>query len=127
MTRTRKIISLTDHLPKSPTGAEEALRSAKVAEVREWIVAGCLAAGQKAYEQLAEQHGAIFQYQEEAFMAVAQHLDDRLRALEVAAGIPSPALTSIRDALDAILPPQEANPDEPSEPEPEPPTPRIVP
>lgn len=75
-----------------------------------WISNGVLAGTKKMYNemgpaiynQLANEHGRVFDVQEKAFMALAEHLHARLCVLEAAAGIASPELEQLRALVDAI-------------------------
>ncbi|MDB4876445.1 MAG: hypothetical protein JWM41_2891 [Gemmatimonadetes bacterium] len=92
------------HTPKSRRNQEAAenSRSPTVAQVREWIVAGVLAAGKKTYDELSAEHGRVFEVQESAFMAIVEGLHARLCVLEEAHGIASPDVASLRETLNAI-------------------------
>jgi hypothetical protein len=99
---------LDQHVPKSRRAQAAARerdgqRSPTVAEVREWIVAGSAAAGQKAYSQLAEQHRAVFEMQESAMDLVNGAIHARLSILEEQSGIASPPFLTVREALDRLV------------------------
>jgi hypothetical protein len=75
-------------------------RPPTVAETKEWIVVGALAAGKKVYAELAAEHKKVFEMQEAAFMAVIEGLHKRIAVLEEGAGIASPDMDSIRAQLE---------------------------
>lgn len=120
-----RIIRLDKHIPKSMRNAMQ--QPATRQQVKDWVEAGCIAVqkntldavrdtGQSVYDQIAEQHKAVFALQEVGFMAVAEALHERLLRLERVAATrwvgfgPPEALTPreiFQSAIDAVSLPDE--------------------
>lgn len=93
--------SITERLER----AERQLSSI-AAQLPTWIANGVLEGSKKMYrelyEDLAGEHGRVFEVQEAAFLAIVEQLHARLSVLEEAAGITSPDVHSLRETVDAI-------------------------
>lgn len=106
--KTRRTVGKDGRVPASMRGVQAARdqqddRPATVKEVREWITAGSLAAGSKVYRELGDQHKAVFEMQEAAFMVVLESLHDRLAIIEESQGLATPDRASIRAAFESAI------------------------